>query len=103
MNPYSTSAHSETVNPAASLSGGHAGRSPEPAGQRISKYRLAPDQAVAIRTTPPICMSVMECAAYLGISPRKVRDLVTNRDLRSVRIGSRIIVKREWADDFLDA
>ena len=76
--------------------------SSNPVDQHVSKYRLPPDRAAAVRTAPPINMTVLEAAAYLGISPRKIRELVASRDLRCARIGSRIIIRREWADQLLE-
>jgi excisionase family DNA binding protein len=103
MNSHTSTSRFETVSPTANLSGGTPVRNAEPADQHSSKYRLSSAKAAVVRVSPPVNMSVLETAAYLGVSPRKVRELVTNRELRSVRIGSRIIIKREWADEFLDA
>jgi excisionase family DNA binding protein len=103
MDPIPTAAHSETLNPAASVSGGPEGRNPKPADQPFSKYRLAPDKAFAIRTTPPAVMTLMEGAAYLACSPRTLRDLVADRRVRSARVGAKIVIRREWLDAYLEA
>ncbi len=68
-----------------------------------SKYRLASERAAIVRTAPPIYMSVMEAAAYLGCSPRKLRDLIQSRKVKSTRIGSKIVLKRVWLDAMLGA
>ena len=64
-----------------------------------TKYRLAADKAAVIRTNPPHNMSVMEGAAYIGISPRKLRDLIQARRVKCARIGSKIILRRECLDE----
>jgi excisionase family DNA binding protein len=66
-----------------------------------SRYRLAPDLADKVRTSPPLNMTVFEAAAYLCVSPRKVRELVICRRLRSARVGSKHIFRRQWLDAFL--
>lgn len=66
-----------------------------------SKYRLAADKAAAIRTNPPTNMSVYEGAAYLGISPRKLRDMITARRVKHARLGSKIILRREYLDELV--
>ena len=48
-------------------------------------------------------MTVMEAAAYLGCSPRKLRDLIQSRKVKSARVGSKIVIRREWLDAFLGA
>jgi len=64
-----------------------------------NKYRLAAEKAAIIRTNPPVHLSCMEGAAYLGISPRKLRELITARRVKCARIGSKIIFRREHLDE----
>ena len=66
-----------------------------------SKYRLAADKAAIIRTNPPLNMGIFEGAAYLGISPRKLRDLIAARRVKHARLGSKIIIRREYLDELL--
>ncbi len=66
-------------------------------------YRLPPEKAALIRTSPPVVMTVMEAAAYLACSPRKLRDLIQARKLKSTRVGSKIVIRREWLDQMLGA
>jgi hypothetical protein len=68
-----------------------------------SKYRLAPDRASLVRTSPPCILTVMEAAAYLACSPRKVRELIQTRKLKSTRVGSKLVIRREWLDAMLGA
>jgi excisionase family DNA binding protein len=66
-------------------------------------YRLPPERAAEIRTAPPAVMTVMEAAAYVACSPRKLRDLIQARKLKSTRVGSKIVIRREWLDAMLGA
>lgn len=66
-----------------------------------SKYRLASTKAAIVRTNPPHNMTVMEGAAYVGISPRKLRDLIQAGRVRYARLGAKIIIRREYLDDLL--
>ena len=59
--------------------------------------------AAQIRRDPPANMNVKEVGAYLCVSPRKIRELVTERRLKSARIGNRIVIRRQWADELLGA
>jgi excisionase family DNA binding protein len=65
------------------------------------KYRLDPDRAAIIRTAPPVVMTLMESAAYLACSPRKLRDLVAARRVKHARVGAKIVIRRDWLDAFL--
>ena len=67
------------------------------------KYRLDPDKAAIIRTAPPVVMDVKEASAYLVCSPRKLRDLIASRQVKSARVGAKIVIRREWLDMFLGA
>ncbi len=68
-----------------------------------SKYRLAPDRAAIVRTAPPVIMNLKEAAAYLAVSPRTVRQLIDRRAVKSARVGSKIVIRREWLDAMLGA
>lgn len=46
-------------------------------------------------------MTVMEGACYLACSPRKLRDLISDRKVKSARVGSKIVIRREWLDALL--
>ena len=72
-----------------------------PAKSAPSKYRLAADKAAIIRTNPPHNMSIFEGAAYVGISPRKLRELIQAGRVKHSRLGSKIILRREYLDDLL--
>lgn len=64
-------------------------------------YRLPPDRAEIVRTDPPVNLTILECAEYCRVSPRKIRELVATRQLKHGRVGNRIIIRRRWADELL--
>lgn len=66
-----------------------------------TKYRLSPDKAALIRVNPPLNMSVMEGAAYLGCSPRKLRELIAARKVRHARLGKKIILRIAYLDELV--
>lgn len=55
-----------------------------------------------LRAAPPANMAVAEAAIYMGISERKLRELIAIRDIRSVRIGRRVILRRIDIDAFIE-
>lgn len=63
--------------------------------ERASCYEL--------RANPPVNMNVVEASKYIGVSPRKLRELIALRMVKSVRIGKRIIMRREHLDSFLES
>ena len=52
---------------------------------------------------PKVYFSVVEAAAYSGVSERLMRDLISRRDIRSIRIGRRIIVRACDIDQFMES
>jgi len=67
----------------------------------IKSNNLSPSQAALIRSNPPVNMTLKEAAAYAACSPRKLRDLVLARRVKSARIGAKIVVNRKWIDEYL--
>ena len=55
-----------------------------------------------IRSNPPTNMSVQEASFYLGVSVRKLRSSIANHEVRHVRFGSRIILRKQDLDAFLE-
>ena len=66
-----------------------------------TNYRLPPEKAERIRLSPPPVMTLMESAAFLTCSPRKLRELIALNKVRCTRIGPRIVIRREWLESFL--
>jgi excisionase family DNA binding protein len=55
-----------------------------------------------IRSNCPANLKVKEAAIYLGVSERKLRDSIARGDVRHARFGSRIILRRQDLDLFLE-
>jgi excisionase family DNA binding protein len=55
-----------------------------------------------IRSNPPTNMSVKEASFYLGISERKLRESIARHDVKHVRFGSRIILRKQDLDSFIE-
>jgi excisionase family DNA binding protein len=70
---------------------------------RPSKYRLSPERAKVILTTPPVNMTIFEAAEFLRVSPRVLRELIRTRKIRSTRVGSKHVLRRQTLDAFLGA
>ena len=66
-----------------------------------SKYRLDFARAAVIRTAPPVVMDLKEASAYLVCSPRKLRSLIAAGQVKSARVGAKIVIRRQWLDAFL--
>jgi excisionase family DNA binding protein len=49
-----------------------------------------------------VYMNVPEASSYMRISERKVRELIATRQLKCVRIGRRVIIRRADIDDFME-
>lgn len=55
-----------------------------------------------IRRNPPAIMTVVEASIYLQQSDRKVRELVKRGQLRHSRQSHKIMIRKEWADEFIN-
>ena len=49
------------------------------------------------------CYSAPEVAELIGVSEKHVRNLVKEGQLKSLRIGSRVLIRAKDLSDFLDA
>ncbi len=47
-------------------------------------------------------LNVKEGALYIGISQRKLRELLAEGVIRKIRIGSRVIIRRKDIDEYLE-
>jgi excisionase family DNA binding protein len=54
------------------------------------------------QTIPPNCLSVDQAAAYLGVVPLTVRNLIKRKQLRASRVGRRVIITPAALAKFLD-
>ncbi len=55
-----------------------------------------------IRSNPPLNQSVKEASLYLGISERKLRDVIARGEIKYARLGSRIILRLKDLNSFLE-
>jgi len=62
-----------------------------------------PSKAERIRRDPPARMTLAEAACYCGFSPRSLRQYVRNRSISRIKIGGRILFRREQLDNDLIA
>tara|TARA_R110002167_G_scaffold41776_1_gene127522 strand:- start:2601 stop:2837 length:237 start_codon:yes stop_codon:yes gene_type:complete len=56
-----------------------------------------------IRSCPPRQFSVPEASEYIGISQRYLRNLIAERKIPCVRIGSRILLRLVDVDRWLES
>ena len=57
----------------------------------------------SIRSRPPQNLKVAECAEYIGISERYLRNLIAERKIKAVRIGSRVVLRLVDVDRFIES
>ena len=51
----------------------------------------------------PRLISVAEAAVYFSVSHWTIRDLIASGELPAVRIGRRLLLKKEDVDQFIEA
>ncbi len=76
----------------------------KPAGLKRTEIPLEitnPEKAEIIRRNPPANMNLAEAACYCGVSPRSLRQYVRNRAISRIKIGGRILFRREQLDSDL--
>lgn len=60
-------------------------------------------KSVSLRSSPPRQMNVPEAAAYISISQRYLRNLIAERKIPCVRVGSRVIFRLCDIDRWLES
>ena len=60
------------------------------------------DERMELRRNPPAQMTIPEAAIYVGISERKLREEIAKRRFKTIRLGSRLIVRAKDIDAALD-
>ena len=68
----------------------------------MSLLKQKTHEADNLRSNPPANMSAKEAATYLRVSERKLRDSIARGDVRHVRFGSRIILRKVDLDSFIE-
>lgn len=61
----------------------------------------APEKVNNIRCNPPVYMTLAEAACYCGFSPRSLRQYLRYRLISRIKIGGRILFRRETLDSDL--
>ncbi len=56
-----------------------------------------------VRTNPPTLLSIKEASYYIGISERKLREMVYSGKIKAIRLGGRIILRRSHIDEELES
>jgi excisionase family DNA binding protein len=69
-----------------------------PPKTRKTESRLTQEETERILRDPPPRMSLAEAAAYLNVSPRALRGYVRKRIVSRVKLGGRVIFRREALD-----
>lgn len=77
-------------------------RNPDVIGALIQK-RVDLDNSMTQQSSPStkLTFSVKEAADLLGISKPKMYDLLREGEIRSLRVGKKIIIPRKALDDWL--
>jgi excisionase family DNA binding protein len=65
--------------------------------------RLAPRLAAQAEPKTDRWLTVEDAAAYLGCAKQRIYNLVSQRRLRHVKDGSRVLFRRQWLDEHLEA
>ena len=63
--------------------------------------KLSPEQVAAIRRDPPHDMSLLEAAAYIGCSPRKLRYDTKARLIPVIKLRGKLLFRRAALDEAL--
>ena len=67
-------------------------------GSQRTQRTLTAAESQLIRTIPPVYLSAVEAAIYMDISERNFRTLATQGIFPSIRIGRRLLFRRDALD-----
>lgn len=56
-----------------------------------------------IRSNCPTNLSVVEAATYIGVSVRSLRSCIARHEIKHVRFGARVLLRKVDIDDFLES
>lgn len=67
--------------------------------------RLAPRLAERLTAQHELTawLTVQQAADHLACRPQRIYNLVSQRRLRHVKDGSRVLFRRQWLDEYLEA
>jgi excisionase family DNA binding protein len=67
-----------------------------------TRYEITnPEDAEIIRRNPPAYMTLAEAACYCGFAPRTLRHYVKNGLIHMIKVGARVVFRREQLDNDL--
>lgn len=69
---------------------------------RANSAAGSPAQTSRVREGSLVNLTVPEAAEYLRLGERTVRELIARRALKAVRVGRRLILRRQDLDAFLE-
>lgn len=78
----------------------NANNSPQDPNQPRKKRPRNPKPEAALHA--PLAYNRKEAAALMGLGERTVWTLVNRGDLKSIKVGSRVLVPRKAMEDFLN-
>jgi len=61
------------------------------------------DNEREIRRNPPDWMTIVEASIYMQVSTRTVRSLISSGKLKHSRPTQKILIRRTWIDEYLNA
>ena len=68
----------------------------------MSKLYSKSQTVAGIYSHEAVYMTVREGSQYIRISERKLRDVIARNELKHVRFGSRVILRKQDLDSFLE-
>ena len=70
--------------------------------EQIAAIAAIAAERVNCQAQPDPWMTVDQAAVYLACGRQRVYNLVSQRRLRHVKDGSRVLFRRQWLDDILE-
>lgn len=68
----------------------------------MKKDEMTYEQKLEIRRNPPTIMSIWESAIYLGISERKLNQMIADKEISVGKLGGRNVMTRTLLDLYVD-
>lgn len=68
----------------------------------MKKDEMTYEQKLDIRRNPPTIMSIWESAIYLGVSERKLNQMIADKEIAVGRLGGRNVMTRKMIDKYVE-
>jgi excisionase family DNA binding protein len=68
----------------------------------MKKDEMTYEQKLDIRRNPPTIMSILESAIYLGVSERKLNQMIADKEIAVGRLGGRNVMTRKMIDKYVE-